>query len=231
MKKGAEALISNKYNTNTHTNTNGTQYLKTGLDEDDNNNTNSATEGTGDVEILILGSLSGRVDHAIGLLHEMLREQRAETSTFVKAYSSLISSSSSSQQTQRQQIPHPTLTLYSPSSISFLLSPTSINTIIHNPSQIGPTVGILPVYGAASISTKGLEWDVEDWETRMGDMVSTSNRFAEDVEECVIEVKKSEKFGGEDAEGNWVVFTVERRMWRGEGGCEDEGEEEEDLMS
>jgi len=174
-----------------------------------------ATESTNiqaqlqDVEILILSSLAGRVDHAIGLLHEMLREQRAETGTFVKAYSALISPSSSS------QAPHPTLTLFSPSSISFLLAPSSHNTIIHDPSQIGPTVGILPVYGPASITTNGLEWDVEDWETRMGDMVSTSNQFAQGVDQCVVEVKKSARDGsaeGRGQEGNWVVFTVERRM-------------------
>ena len=44
-------------------------------------------------------------------------------------------------------------------------------------------VGLVPVYGPAVISTKGLEWDVEDWDTQMGGQVSTSNHIvAEDVE-------------------------------------------------
>jgi len=167
-----------------------------------------------DVEILILGSLAGRVDHAIGILHEMLREQRPETSTFVKAYSSIVSSSQhrhhqSPQQHQRihHTIPTPTLTLLSPSSVSFLLGPSSTNTIIHNSAHIGPSVGILPIYGPARITTKGLEWDVQDWETKMGDVVSTSNRFANGAAECVVQVNASQ---GHDEEGNWVVFTVER---------------------
>lgn len=45
-----------------------------------------------------------------------------------------------------------------------------------------PNIGILPVYGRSSITTKGLEWDVEDWKTEMGGMVSTSNHvFADEV--------------------------------------------------
>lgn len=196
-----------------------------------------------DIEILILGSLAGRVYHAIGLLHEMLREQRPETSTFVKAYSELISvptSSSSSlprpqfsttqstEQATPQQpqskphqgppVPTPTLTLLSPSSLTFLLPPNSINTIKHDPFLIGPTVGILPVYGPVLITTHGLEWDVAGWETRMGGMVSTSNRFAQGARECVVEVRSvgggNEEEEGREGDGkgkgNWVVFTVER---------------------
>jgi len=41
-------------------------------------------------------------------------------------------------------------------------------------------IGILPIYRAATISTKGLEWDVQDWKTEMGGMVSTSNHAAVD---------------------------------------------------
>jgi len=49
----------------------------------------------------------------------------------------------------------------------------------------------------------------------MGDMVSTSNQFAEGVDECVVEVMKSAMDGNGkvgEQDGNWVVFTVERRM-------------------
>jgi thiamine pyrophosphokinase len=41
-------------------------------------------------------------------------------------------------------------------------------------------VGILPVYGSATISTKGLEWDVSSWPTQMGHQVSTSNHVKAD---------------------------------------------------
>lgn len=36
-------------------------------------------------------------------------------------------------------------------------------------------VGIIPLEGPSTISTKGLEWDVTDWDTRIGGRISTSN--------------------------------------------------------
>ena len=65
-----------------------------------------------------------------------------------------------------------------------------------------PNVGILPIYGPATISTTGLEWDVKDWETRMGVQVSTSNHVAGERVEVVV--------GGVDGGGVGVLFTVER---------------------
>jgi thiamine pyrophosphokinase len=57
-------------------------------------------------------------------------------------------------------------------------------------------IGILPIYGAATISTKGLEWNVEDWRTEMGGRVSTSNHVLEDKIEVVTD--------------EVVLFTIER---------------------
>lgn len=122
-------------------------------------------------EVIVLGSLSGRVDHGLGLLHEFLRE--------------------------KQQKPDLRLWLFSESSISFLLS-KGANTI-HVPLSEGfftPNIGIIPVCGPSVISTRGLEWDVEGWETRMGHQVSTSNHIVADT----IEIETSEL----------VLFTVER---------------------
>jgi thiamine pyrophosphokinase len=47
-------------------------------------------------------------------------------------------------------------------------------------------VGILPIYGPSKITIQGFEWDVQDWETRMGGVVSTSNHILGD--EVVVEV-------------------------------------------
>jgi thiamine pyrophosphokinase len=58
-----------------------------------------------------------------------------------------------------------------------------------------PHVGILPLYGPSVITTKGLEWDVTDWETKMGANVSTSNHIIGNE----VSVRTSE----------WVLFTVE----------------------
>nr|OQO26159.1 hypothetical protein B0A51_03878 [Rachicladosporium sp. CCFEE 5018] len=109
--------------------------------------------------ILVLGSLGGRVDQGIGLLHELYREQVTR---------------------------HPDVRfwLFSESSITFMLQPGA--TVIHVPQNtglVGRNVGVLPVYGKAVIETKGLEWDVQDWETEMGGMMSTSNHvLGEEVE-------------------------------------------------
>lgn len=124
-------------------------------------------------EVLVLGSVGGRVDQGIGLLHELYREQKAG---------------------------HPRLRFwfFSESSITILLRPGT--TKIHTPLKEGlitQNVGILPLYGKAVISTKGLEWDVEDWPTEMGGNLSTSNHIIAD------EISIATDFD--------VLFTVERQ--------------------
>lgn len=107
-------------------------------------------------DILICGSLGGRVDQGVGLLHEIYREQKYR---------------------------HPGVRfwLFSEASVSVLLYPGT--TMIHTPLESGlikRNTGILPLYGPAVISTKGLEWDVQDWPTEMGGQVSTSNHIMGD---------------------------------------------------
>ncbi|KXL47607.1 hypothetical protein M433DRAFT_63938 [Acidomyces richmondensis BFW] len=107
-------------------------------------------------EVLITGSLSGRVDQGIGLLHELYREHKLQHSGI-------------------------RFWLFSEASVSTLLAAGT--TSIHTPlagGLIKRNVGILPLYGPAKISTKGLEWDVSDWPTKMGDQVSTSNHIMAD---------------------------------------------------
>lgn len=124
-------------------------------------------------EILVLGSVGGRVDQGIGLLHELYREQKAS-------------------------YPGLRFWFFSESSITVLLQPGT--TIIHTPLQEGlitQNVGILPLYGKAVISTKGLEWDVQEWPTEMGGNLSTSNHIVAD------EISITSDFV--------VLFTVERQ--------------------
>jgi thiamine pyrophosphokinase len=118
-------------------------------------------------DLLVLGSVGGRVDQGIGLLHELFREQKFR---------------------------HP--------GVRFWLF-SEATTVLHLPvgeGLITRNVGILPVYGKAVISTRGLEWDVERWETEMGGQVSSSNHV---VEEWVEVVTHRE-----------VLFTVERAVGR-----------------
>lgn len=41
----------------------------------------------------------------------------------------------------------------------------------------GKHVGIIPLKEAANITTKGFEWDVENWYTEIGGKLSTSNHI------------------------------------------------------
>lgn len=127
-------------------------------------------------DILVLGSVGGRVDQGIGLLHELYREQKFR---------------------------HPDVRfwLFSEASVSVLLKPGT--TLLHTPlgeGLITRNVGILPVYGRAVISTRGLEWDIDDWETEMGGQVSSSNHIVAD--------------GISITTDREVLFTVERAVDR-----------------
>ncbi|KAF2476161.1 thiamine pyrophosphokinase-like protein 1 [Lindgomyces ingoldianus] len=108
-------------------------------------------------EVIVLGTLAGRVDQGLGLLHELIREESRH--------------------------PDLQLWLFSESNVSFILKAT--HNIIQNTLSnrlFTRNVGLLPIYGPAVITTTGLEWDVKDWETQMGHQVSTSNHtVAEEV--------------------------------------------------
>lgn len=145
-----------------------------------NNNNNNNDNGT-ITDVLILGSLSGRVDQGLGLLHELYREQRhrhAGTRFW----------------------------LFSECSVSTILLPgvSCLATELEE-GLLARSVGLLPVFGKATISTGGLEWDVEAWETEMGGMVSTSNHVV--GKEVWVETDRE------------VLFTVEvvRERERGKG--------------
>jgi thiamine pyrophosphokinase len=53
--------------------------------------------------------------------------------------------------------------------------------VVNNPEApvLGRYIGILPVGFPAKITTTGLRWDVEDWETSFGGQMSTSNMVRE----------------------------------------------------
>ncbi|TID27663.1 thiamine pyrophosphokinase [Venturia nashicola] len=136
--------------------------------------TDSPSADAGYHDIVILSTLAGRVDQGIGLLHELHRESRREAQPSVRLW------------------------LLSEQSLSFLLLPgkSTIKSLSSTTGIFTKNIGILPIYGKAVISTKGLEWDVQDWETEMGGMVSTSNHVLGD--EVVVVTDRI------------VLFTVER---------------------
>lgn len=127
-------------------------------------------------DVLVLGTLGGRVDQGLGLLHELIREE----------------------------VKHPNLRmwLFSESSVSFILkSRHNVIRGLQSSRLFTENVGIVPMYGPATITTAGLEWDVADWKTQIGGQVSTSNHVRAD--EVHVET---------DAP---VLFTIERASLAG----------------
>jgi len=106
-------------------------------------------------DVIVLGTVAGRVDQGIGLLHEMIREETRN--------------------------PDLRIWLFSESSVTFILrSRYSVIKALRSSGYFTPMVGILPVYGPVTITTHGLEWDVTDWKSQMGGQVSTSNHVVRD---------------------------------------------------
>ena len=122
-------------------------------------------------DVIVLGTLGGRVDQGLGLLHEMIREEAKHSNL--------------------------RLWLFSESSVSFNLKRR--HNVIRGLQSSGiftENVGIVPMYGAATITTSGLEWDVCAWYTQIGGQVSTSNHVRAD--EVRVETDAT------------VLFTIER---------------------
>lgn len=109
-------------------------------------------------DILVLGSLGGRVDQGIGLIHELYREHKRRVDTRIWFFTEA------------------SVTIVLEQGRTALATPLSQGFLRKH-------VGILPIYGPAVISTKGFEWDVQDWHTEMGGIVSTSNHIVQDVVE------------------------------------------------
>ncbi|EFX04578.1 thiamine pyrophosphokinase [Grosmannia clavigera kw1407] len=134
------------------------------------------------MHIIAIGGLGGRVDQGVSQLHHLFLFQD--------------DGSSGKDGIDRRMY------LLSSESITFLL-PTGRHCI-HVREESGPAtadvfakyVGILPMQGPSIISTKGLEWDVTDWNTQFGGLVSTSNHILPDTRTVEVETNRP------------VVFTV-----------------------
>ncbi|KAF1912809.1 thiamine pyrophosphokinase [Ampelomyces quisqualis] len=127
-------------------------------------------------DVLVLGTLAGRVDQGLGLLHEMIREEGKHSRLRIW--------------------------LFSESSLSFILK-RGHNMVqgLRSSRLFTENIGLVPVWGPSIITTKGLEWDVNDWHTHMGGQVSTSNH-----------VKAEEVHVTTDAP---ILFTIERAPLQG----------------
>ena len=131
-------------------------------------------------DIAIFGGLGGRADQAFSNLHYLYAVQSNGDPGALSSVSRIIR----------------TCYLITAESIIFCLHKgrNEICTPV-GPGALGESIGIIPLGGPATITTKGLEWDVTDWRTAFGHQVSTSNHIKSDF----VTVETTEK----------VLFTVE----------------------
>ncbi|KAL5356734.1 thiamine pyrophosphokinase [Aspergillus floccosus] len=137
----------------------------------------AAGAGAPRLDILILGGLGGRVDQAFSQIHHL----------YLMAHA---------QQQEDQRGSPGDLYLISEESITFILRPG--RNVIRTPRANRPrddnpdnvsgesghlleeNVGIIPLSGPGWISTRGFQWDVQDWRTEIGGQISTSNHIRAD---------------------------------------------------
>ena len=135
----------------------------------------SDESGKSPVDIVAIGGLGGRVDQGLSQLHHLYLYQTDPLYAEGRMY------------------------LFSGDSLTFLLKAGKHRITVREPGQedtFGKHVGILPVREPSVISTKGLEWDVTDWETEFGGQVSTSNHVLPETQ--VVEVSTTKD----------VLFTI-----------------------
>jgi thiamine pyrophosphokinase len=131
-----------------------------------------AADGKRALDVVMVGGLGGRVDQGLSLIHHLYLAARDKT------------------------LLRGDLFLVGSESVSFLLK-KGVNRIHvpRNEAIFGKNIGIVPMGKPAVISTKGLEWDVQEWRTEFGGRMSTSNHIVSDL----VEIDTSDT----------VLFTVE----------------------
>lgn len=127
-----------------------------------------------------MGGLGGRVDQGLSQLHHLYLFQTDPSYAEGRMF------------------------LVSGESLTFLLKTGKHRVHVREKDDTGTIlgdvfdkyVGIVPIKEPSVISTKGLEWDVEDWKTEFGGMISTSNHVL--PETLVVEVETTKD----------VLFTI-----------------------
>ncbi|GAB1318420.1 thiamine pyrophosphokinase [Madurella fahalii] len=132
------------------------------------------------LDIVAMGGLGGRVDQGLSQLHHLYLFQTDPH--YVDGHMYLISGES----------------------LTFLLKAGHHRIRVRcgpagEDDVFGKHVGILPIKEPSRITTKGLEWDVTDWETEFGGQLSTSNHVLPETQ--VVEVVTTKD----------VIFTIALR--------------------
>ncbi|KAF5678347.1 thiamine pyrophosphokinase [Fusarium heterosporum] len=137
------------------------------------------------IDIVALGGIGGRVDQGISQLHHLYLFQNDPDYATGRVF------------------------LLSGSSLTFLLKAGTHHIQVREEGEqdvFGKHVGIIPLKETANITTKGFEWDVENWQTEIGGKLSTSNHILPESQVVTVTTDKD------------VIFTVALK----EGDVDDE---------
>ncbi|KJZ78684.1 hypothetical protein HIM_02075 [Hirsutella minnesotensis 3608] len=131
------------------------------------------------LDIVALGGIGGRVDQGISQLHHLYLFHPGHDYSMGRVH------------------------LLSGHSLTFLLKAGTHRIQVKEDGEdavFGKHVGILPLQEPSVISTKGLEWDVSNWETKIGGRLSTSNHILPQTRYVEVETTKD------------VLFTIALRQ-------------------
>lgn len=124
-------------------------------------------------DIIALGGIGGRIDQGLSQLHHLYLFQSDPAYADGRIY------------------------LLSGSSLTFLLKTGTHRIQVKEEGEeevFGKHVGIIPLKEPSHITTKGLEWDVTDWETQMGGKLSTSNHVLPETKIVEVQTTKDVLF-------------------------------------
>lgn len=116
-------------------------------------------DGSNIKDIVAIGGLGGRVDQGMSTLHHLYTFQNEAGYNAGRMF------------------------LLSSESVTFVLKSGKHKIKVRESYPeigLGKHIGIIPLKGPSVITTKGLEWDVENWATEFGGQISTSNHVKDD---------------------------------------------------
>ncbi|EKJ77860.1 hypothetical protein FPSE_01953 [Fusarium pseudograminearum CS3096] len=125
------------------------------------------------IDIVALGGIGGRVDQGLSQLHHLYLFQTDPEYASGRVF------------------------LLSGSSLTFLLKAGTHHIQVREDGEedaFGKHIGIIPLKEAANITTKGFEWDVEDWHTEIGGKLSTSNHILPESQVVTVTTDKDVLF-------------------------------------
>jgi len=131
------------------------------------------------INIIVFGGLGGRVDQGLSTLHHLFSIHLHQRDVVGPMY------------------------LLSDESFSFVLTPGCHEIQVREEEDerrsgdiFDKYVGIVPLRATSIITTQGLEWDITDWRTTFGEIITTSNHVLPQTSTVIVKTT------------NYVLFTI-----------------------